>query len=160
MSETARLKADPRRVYDAIANYHTTHPRIVPKQFSDLTVVKGGVGAGTEITFNVTVLGQKTKFRAVVSEPEPGMRLYGSAFGATPCGTVINAARAPDGSCALLAVVQISAVEPADRCRIGGRRVRTDSTGAGQLDTDHPRMCRAYAARWVVGAEGGSHCYA
>jgi len=72
VSETARLKADPRRVYDAIANYHTTHPRIVPKQFSDLTVVKGGVGAGTEITFNVTVLGQKTKFRAVVSEPEPG----------------------------------------------------------------------------------------
>ena len=48
---------------------------------------------------------------AAESEPQPGMRLYGSAFGATPCGTVINAARAPDGSCALLAVVQISAVD-------------------------------------------------
>ena len=75
VSATARLKADPRRVYGTIANYHTGHPRIVPKQFSDLTVVKGGVGAGTEITFKVTVLGQTTKFRAVVSEPEPGRML-------------------------------------------------------------------------------------
>ncbi|HEY3177431.1 MAG TPA: folate-binding protein [Casimicrobiaceae bacterium] len=44
-------------------------------------------------------------------EPQPGMRLYGSAFGATPCGTVINAAPAPDAGCALLAVVQMGAVE-------------------------------------------------
>jgi tRNA-modifying protein YgfZ len=48
---------------------------------------------------------------ATDSEPPPGMRLYGSAFGATPCGTVINAAPAPDGGCDLLAVVQIAAVE-------------------------------------------------
>ncbi|HYT97364.1 MAG TPA: hypothetical protein VEO36_08585, partial [Casimicrobiaceae bacterium] len=32
-------------------------------------------------------------------------------FGASPCGTVINAAPAPDGGCGLLAVVQIAAVE-------------------------------------------------
>jgi folate-binding protein YgfZ len=44
-------------------------------------------------------------------EPMPGMPLYGSAFGASPCGTVINAAPAPDGGCDLLAVVQIAAVE-------------------------------------------------
>jgi folate-binding protein YgfZ len=48
---------------------------------------------------------------AAESEPRPGMRLHGSAFGATPCGTVIDAARAPDGGCGLLAVVQIAAVE-------------------------------------------------
>jgi hypothetical protein len=48
---------------------------------------------------------------AADSEPAPGTRLYGSAFGAAPCGTVINAAYAPDGGCALLAVVQIAAVE-------------------------------------------------
>ena len=44
-------------------------------------------------------------------EPLPGVRLYGSAFGTSPCGTVINAAPAPDGGYGLLAVVQIAAVE-------------------------------------------------
>jgi tRNA-modifying protein YgfZ len=48
---------------------------------------------------------------AIDSEPPPGMRLYGPAFGATPCGTVINAAPAPDSGCDLLAVVQIAAGE-------------------------------------------------
>ena len=37
--------------------------------------------------------------------------MFSPAFGDQPCGTVINAARAPDGSVALLAVVQIAAVE-------------------------------------------------
>jgi hypothetical protein len=72
ISATARLQAPPRRVYDTIANYHTGHPRIVPKQFSNLKVEKGGVGAGTVITFAVTVLGRTTAFRAEVTEPEPG----------------------------------------------------------------------------------------
>ena len=48
---------------------------------------------------------------AADSEPPPGSRVYGSAFGAAPCGTVINAALVPHGGCALLAVVQIAAVE-------------------------------------------------
>ena len=72
ISATARLQAPPRRVYDTIADYHTGHPRIVPKQFSNLKVEKGGVGAGTIITFDVTVLGRTTAFRAEVTEPEPG----------------------------------------------------------------------------------------
>jgi len=72
ISATARLQAPPRRVYDTIANYHSGHPRIVPKQFSNLKVEQGGIGAGTIITFDVTVLGRKTAFRAEVTEPEPG----------------------------------------------------------------------------------------
>jgi hypothetical protein len=72
ISATARLAAPPRRVYDTIADYHTGHPRIVPKQFSNLKVEKGGIGAGTIITFDVTVLGRTTAFRAEVTEPEPG----------------------------------------------------------------------------------------
>jgi hypothetical protein len=72
VSATARLDAPARDVYDTIANYHTGHPRIVPKQFRNLTVEKGGVGAGTVINFEVTVLGRSTRFRAEVSEPEPG----------------------------------------------------------------------------------------
>ena len=72
VSATARLNAPPRLVYDTIANYHTGHPRIVPKQFSNMRVEQGGIGAGTVITFQVTVLGRTTDFRAQITEPEPG----------------------------------------------------------------------------------------
>jgi uncharacterized protein YndB with AHSA1/START domain len=72
ISATRLLNAPPRRVYDTIANYHTGHPRIVPDQFSNLRVERGGIGAGTVITFDVKVLGRTTSFRAEVTEPEPG----------------------------------------------------------------------------------------
>ena len=72
ISATAHLSAPPRRVYEIIANYHTGHPRIVPKQFRNLIVEKGGIGAGTVITFQVKMLGQTTSFRAEVTEPDPG----------------------------------------------------------------------------------------
>lgn len=41
ISVTRRVAAPPHRVYETIANYHTGHPRIVPKQFRNLTVEKG-----------------------------------------------------------------------------------------------------------------------
>jgi hypothetical protein len=72
VSASARVAAPPDKVYATIANYHTGHPRIVPRQFSDLTVEEGGIGAGTRIRFQVRVLGTTTKFRDIVSEPEPG----------------------------------------------------------------------------------------
>jgi Polyketide cyclase / dehydrase and lipid transport len=72
VSATSRLQAPPRRVYDTIANYHTGHPRIVPRQFSNIVVEQGGVGAGTVIRFDMKVLGRVTKFRAEITEPEPG----------------------------------------------------------------------------------------
>jgi hypothetical protein len=72
VSATARLQAPPRRVDDTIANYQTGHPRILPKQFGHVTVEQGGIGAGTVITFPMTVLGRTTVFRAEIAEPEPG----------------------------------------------------------------------------------------
>ena len=72
ISATARLQAPPHRVYETIANYHTGHPRIVPKQIRNLIVERGGIGAGTMIGFDVRVLGRTTRFRAEISEPEPG----------------------------------------------------------------------------------------
>jgi hypothetical protein len=72
ISVTRRINASPRVAYDTIANYHTGHPRIVPKQISNIHVERGGIGAGTVITFDVTVLGRTTPFRAEVTEPEPG----------------------------------------------------------------------------------------
>lgn len=72
ISATRRLNAAPRRVYDTIANYHTGHPRIVPRQFRNMKVERGGIGAGTVIRFEVRVMGRTTAFRAEVTEPEPG----------------------------------------------------------------------------------------
>jgi hypothetical protein len=72
VSVSALINAAPDRVYGIIADYRNGHPRIVPKQISDIRVETGGYGAGTIIRFVVTVLGRKVDFRAVVSEPEPG----------------------------------------------------------------------------------------
>ncbi len=45
---SADMDAPPDRVYAIIADYHNGHPHILPKQFRNLTVEKGGVGAGTD----------------------------------------------------------------------------------------------------------------
>ena len=69
---SADMDAPPDRVYAIIADYHNGHPHILPKQFRNLTVEKGGVGAGTIIRFEVRALGQTQRFRGFVTEPEPG----------------------------------------------------------------------------------------
>ena len=72
VARTERIGAPADRVYGIIRDYHQGHPSILPKQFSNMRVVKGGVGAGTTIAFDVRVLGQTQHFVAVVTEPEPG----------------------------------------------------------------------------------------
>jgi hypothetical protein len=72
VSASAVIPARRERVYSLIANYLEGHPRILPKQFSGLTVEQGGVGAGTVIRFQMSLLGKKQTFRAAISEPEPG----------------------------------------------------------------------------------------
>jgi Polyketide cyclase / dehydrase and lipid transport len=72
VAASAVIPARRERVYSLIANYHDGHPRIVPKQFSDMVVEQGGVGAGTVIRFQLSVLGKKQTYRAAISEPEPG----------------------------------------------------------------------------------------
>jgi len=116
VSATARLEAPPRRVYDTIADYHTGHPRIVPKQFSNLRVEKGGVGAGTIITFDVTVLGRTTAFRAEVTEPEPGRVLVERNVGGSDSVTTFTV---DPGARADEAVVTIHTAMT-DRGGIGG----------------------------------------
>jgi len=75
---SARLRAPRQRVYETIADYHVGHPRILPKQFSGLTVEHGGIGAGTVIRFNTTFFGHTTTSRAEITEPEPGRVLVES----------------------------------------------------------------------------------
>ena len=75
------IPARPERVYALIANYHDGHARILPKQLSGLTVEEGtGMGAGTVIRFEVSVLGKRQTMRAAVTEPEPGRVLVESSL--------------------------------------------------------------------------------
>ncbi len=72
ISASAVIPARCDRVYSLIANYHDGHPRILPKQFSNLTVEQGGVGEGTIIRFRMSVFGRKQTLRMAITEPEPG----------------------------------------------------------------------------------------
>lgn len=69
---SAHIDAPPARVYGIIADYRAGHPSILPKPFKNFVVEKGGTGAGTIIRFEVHALGSVTRFRAIVTEPEPG----------------------------------------------------------------------------------------
>ena len=72
ISASRTIAAPPERIYSILADYRTGHPSILPRQFSNLTVERGGVGAGTVIQFTMRLLGRSQRFRASVSEPEPG----------------------------------------------------------------------------------------
>jgi folate-binding protein YgfZ len=51
---------------------------------------------------------------AAGEQPQPGEKLFSPAFGEQACGTVVNAARSPEGGHDLLAVLQISAADRGD----------------------------------------------
>lgn len=72
VTASAHIDAPPGHVYGIIADYRAGHPSILPKPFRNFVVEEGGVGAGTVITFEVHAYGTVTKFRAIVTEPEPG----------------------------------------------------------------------------------------
>ena len=86
ISASAIIPARRERVYSLLANYRDGHPRILPRQFSDLVVEEGGIGGGTVIRFQMTVLGRKQNFNAAVTEPEPGRVLVETYL--DPAGTI------------------------------------------------------------------------
>lgn len=67
------IAASADRVWEILSDYRTEHPRILPgKYFSELTVLEGGVGAGTVIAFKMRLLGATQSYCMEVTEPEPG----------------------------------------------------------------------------------------
>jgi hypothetical protein len=67
------ISASPKACYDIIADYRQGHPRIVPpKYFGPIVVERGGVGAGTRISFSVTLLGKTVAVTSEIAEPVPG----------------------------------------------------------------------------------------
>jgi hypothetical protein len=100
ISASAIIPARPERVYALLADYKNGHPRILPKQFTGLTVEEGGIGAGTIIRVEMSVLGKKQSMRMKISEPEPGRVLVESSL--DPNGPVttftVNQGTAPADS--------------------------------------------------------------
>lgn len=66
------MPAPPERVYGCIADYRQHHPRFLPPAFSQFHVEQGGVGAGTQIRFQLKVGGRTYRYHGHVTEPEPG----------------------------------------------------------------------------------------
>ncbi len=92
-------------------------------QAANLDVLGGvdfrkGCYTGQEIIARMQYLGRLKErlfaFHAPVDGVAAGARLYSSAFPGQPCGTVVNAAPAPDGGSDLTAVLQLAAAESGD----------------------------------------------
>ncbi len=66
------IGAPAEMVYSYIADFGQHHPRFLPPAFSDFRIEQGGVGAGTVITFRLTVGGRTQVYRSAVAEPIPG----------------------------------------------------------------------------------------
>jgi hypothetical protein len=61
-------------VYRCIADYERHHRPggFLPPQFHDFQILRGGVGAGTLMTFKVSLAGRTRTVTHEVTEPEPG----------------------------------------------------------------------------------------
>lgn len=83
---------------------------------------KKGCYTGQEIIARMHYLGRLKErtfaLHAEIPGAAPGDRVFSGLFGDQPCGTVVNAAAAPEGGADLLAVMQVAAVEHGD-ARLG-----------------------------------------
>jgi hypothetical protein len=77
-------------VYHCIADYREHHRPggFLPPVFSDFRIEQGGVGAGTVISFAMTLGGRTRHSTQSVSEPEPGRVLVESGDGVRTTFTV------------------------------------------------------------------------
>jgi hypothetical protein len=102
ITASARIDAAPKRVYNVIADYCNGHPRILPKQFSDLVVERGGFGAGTVIRFRMRVGGRLQTFRAAVTEPDPGRVLVETSLEGRLAVTTFTVSEADGGQASVV----------------------------------------------------------
>jgi Polyketide cyclase / dehydrase and lipid transport len=74
------MNAPAELVYQCIADYRHHHRPggFLPPAFSDLEIARGGVGAGSELSWVVTAGGRPRTVVATISEPEPGRTLVES----------------------------------------------------------------------------------
>ena len=83
------LDAPAAVLYHCLADYRTHHrpEGFLPPAFSDLEVLKGGVGEGTEARWVVDAGGRRT-ITATITEPVPGHTILETADGLVTTFTV------------------------------------------------------------------------
>jgi hypothetical protein len=66
------ISTTPSTAYGYLADMHE-HERFLPSAFSNFTIIEGGIGAGSVVTFTVTAGGRSRAYQMTVSEPAPGV---------------------------------------------------------------------------------------
>jgi Polyketide cyclase / dehydrase and lipid transport len=65
-----QIGASAQAVFEALADYATVRPAILPAQYSDYAVREGGVGAGTVVSWRLAATSKRTRdVVARVSQP-------------------------------------------------------------------------------------------
>ena len=77
-------------IYHCIADYREHHRPggFLPPAFSDLEILRGGVGSGTEYRFTMALGGRRRVMVASVNEPAPGRELVETGTGIQTTFTV------------------------------------------------------------------------
>jgi len=129
VSASALVPARRERVYSLLANYRDGHPRIVPRQITDIIVEQGGVEAGTIVRFELSVFGKKQTIRAAITEPEPGRVLVETALDGNDAVTTFTVdPAAAAGDCTVTISTELKV-----RSGFGGWIAAADiQTGTGQ----------------------------
>ena len=85
-----RIDAPAAVIYHCIADYREHHRPggFLPPAFEQLEIARGGVGAGTEYSFVMTLGGRRRAVNTTVSEPDPGHTLVESGSGIETTFTV------------------------------------------------------------------------
>jgi hypothetical protein len=70
----AHIHAPAKQVADALADYATVRPEILPAQYTDYAVRSGGVGAGTVVSWKLRATEKRVRDCAItVTSPEEGV---------------------------------------------------------------------------------------
>ncbi|AUG80290.1 polyketide cyclase [Kitasatospora sp. MMS16-BH015] len=65
-------QASPQRVFEALADYAVTRPKLLPAQYSEYEVRAGGVGAGTQVHWKLQATEKRTRdCLFTVTSPSP-----------------------------------------------------------------------------------------
>lgn len=108
ISAESMIAASAGAVYRLLADYRQGHPSIVPKKyFGPLQIEAGGVGAGTIIRFNMTVLGTTKTFRMLVAEPRKGQLLTETDMETGSCTSFTVTQHTDPGRCSLCISTQL-----------------------------------------------------
>lgn len=105
----AAIHARPEAVWAILTDYEKAHPSILPPEaFSDYTVLSGGHGDGTVVSFIFKAGGARRAMRATVSVPAEGQTLIETSMDGAS-STTFNLSPLDDGRNTHLTITTVQA---------------------------------------------------